>query len=121
LTPSTADPERAREWLKGRKLGVDGVMAKHRSLTYREGERAMLKVKLERTLDCVVAGFRMLVDRPLPSSLLLGLYDEAGALQHIGIAASFSNRLRHQLLEELQPLTVPLRGHPWEHGFLLGG
>jgi ATP-dependent DNA ligase len=121
VTPSTSDPRTARRWLHGRDPGVDGVMAKERSLSYREGERAMLKVKLERTLEAVVAGFRLLADRPLPSSLLLGLYDADGQLQHIGVAGSFSERLRHDLLEELQPLIVPLSGHPWEHGFLLEG
>jgi ATP-dependent DNA ligase len=121
LTPSTSDPQTAHGWLHGREPGVDGVMAKERSLAYREGERAMLKVKLERTLEAVVAGFRLLADRPLPSSLLLGLYDEDGRLQHIGVAGSFSERLRRDLLEELEPLMVPLGGHPWEHGFLLEG
>jgi ATP-dependent DNA ligase len=121
LTPSTSDPHTADRWLHGRDPGVDGVMAKECSLPYREGERAMFKVKLERTLEAVVAGFRLLADRPLPSSLLLGLYDEDGRLQHIGIAASFGERLRGELLEELEPLMVPLGGHPWEHGFLLEG
>jgi ATP-dependent DNA ligase len=121
LTPSTADPQRARGWVQGRVPGVEGVMAKQCSLAYREGERAMLKVKLERTLDSVVAGFRLLADRPLPSSLLLGLYDDEGSLHHIGIAGSFSERLRRDLLAELEPLIAPLSGHPWEHGFLLGG
>jgi ATP-dependent DNA ligase len=122
VTPATADPERASAWLEGEDgAGVDGVMAKPRDLPYRAGERAMLKVKLERTLDCVVAGLRLLADRPLPSSLLLGLYDETGILAHIGIAGSFSERLRRELLEVLGPLTVPLAGHPWERGFLLEG
>jgi ATP-dependent DNA ligase len=122
VTPSTTDPEAARDWLHGEQLsGIDGVMAKQLSLAYREGERAMWKIKLERTLDCVVAGFRLLADRPLPSSLLLGLYDEHGALQHVGIAGSFSERLRRDLLDELEPLIVPLTGQPWERGFLLGG
>ena len=121
LTPSTPDADTARGWLHGRHAGVDGVMAKQCSLPYREGERAMLKVKLERTLESVVAGFRLLADRPLPSSLLLALYDEEEVLQHIGIAGSFSERLRRELLEELEPLVVPLSGHPWERGFLLGG
>lgn len=124
LTAATTDPEIAAGWLRadaGASPGVDGVMAKPRDLTYRAGERAMLKVKLERTLDCVVAGFRLLADRPLPSSLLLGLYDEARSLQHIGIAGSFSARLRTELVEVLGPLTMPLAGHPWERGFLLEG
>ena len=81
----------------------------------------MIKVKHERTADCVVAGFRWLVDRPLPSSLLLGLYDEEGRLHHVGIASAFSERLRRELLERLRPLVVPLAGHVWEHGFLLSG
>lgn len=122
ITPSTADPDAAARWLEGQdRGGVDGVMAKPRDLSYRPGQRAMLKVKPERTLDCVVAGFRLLADRPLPSSLLLGLYDEQRVLEHIGIAGAFSERLRHELLRELAPLEVPLPGHPWEQGFLLGG
>jgi ATP-dependent DNA ligase len=96
-------------------------MAKARDLNYRPGQRAMLKVKLERTLDCVLGGFRLLGDRPLPSSLLLGLYDETGRLEHIGVAGGFSERRRRELVEVLGPLVVSLRGHPWEHGFLLEG
>jgi ATP-dependent DNA ligase len=81
----------------------------------------MIKVKRERTADCVVAGFRWRADRPLPSSLLLALYDDAGALEHVGVASSFGVRQAAELLEELRPRIVPLEGHPWEHGFLLGG
>lgn len=64
---------------------------------------------------------RWLVDRPLPSSLLLGLYDDAGALEHVGVTSAFAEARRRELLEELGPLIVPLEGHPWEHGFLLAG
>ena len=78
-------------------------------------------MKLEQTADCVVAGFRWLVDRPLPSSLLLGLYDDDNALRHVGIASSFAEPRRRQLLAELRPLVTALEGHPWEHGFLLSG
>jgi ATP-dependent DNA ligase len=81
----------------------------------------MVKVKRERTAECVVAGFRWLVDRPLPSSLLLGLYDDDERLRHVGIASAFSERFRHELLARLKPLVVPLTGHPWEHGFLVAG
>jgi ATP-dependent DNA ligase len=81
----------------------------------------MVKVKRERTADCVVAGFRWFVDRPLPSSLLLGLYDADGALRHIGIASSFTEARRRALLEEIRAYATDLAGHPWEHGFLLGG
>ena len=117
VTPITDDPERAREWLDR----FEGVIAKRPDLTYEQGARAMLKVKRERTADCVVAGFRLLIDRPLPSSLLLGLYDDRGDLHHVGIASSFGERQRHELLELLRPRVVPLAGHPWEHGFLVGG
>ena len=122
LTPETADRAVASSWVERfGGTGIDGVVAKHRELRYEPGVRAMLKMKRERTADCVVAGFRWLVDRPLPSALLLGLYDEAGALQHVGVASSFTERQRGPLLEELAPLAVPLAGHPWEEGFLVGG
>jgi len=117
LTPVTDDPELARRWLDR----FEGVVAKHRDLRYEPGRRVMVKVKHERTADCVVAGFRWLVDRPLPSSLLLGLHDALGELRHVGIAAGFAEQRRHELLELLAPLVVPLEGHPWERGFLLAG
>jgi ATP-dependent DNA ligase len=120
LTELTDDEQRAAEWLDAGQ-GIDGVVAKHRDLRYEPGARAMVKVKRERTADCVVAGFRWLVDRPLPSSLLLGLYDNDGALRHIGIASSFPRARRRALLEEISPYVVELSGHPWEHGFLLAG
>jgi ATP-dependent DNA ligase len=99
---------------------VDGVVAKHHDLRYEEGARRMVKVKHERTADCVVAGFRTFEDRPLPSSLLLGLYDDSGVLHHVGIASSFTEQARARILGEIRPQIVPLSGHPWEHGFLLG-
>jgi len=120
LTPVTADVEEARRWLsRYQGGGIDGVVAKHRDLEYKPGARAMVKVKQQRTADCVVAGFRWFVDRALPSSLLLGLYDEAGSLQHVGIASSFAKPRRQTLLEELRPYVTGLVGHPWERGFLL--
>ena len=121
LTPATADERRAAAWLRSAGSGIDGVVAKDPDSPYRPGERAMVKVKLERTADCVVAGFRLLEDRPLPSSLLLGLHDERGELRHVGVAASFAEARRPALLEALRPYTAPLEGHPWEEGFLLGG
>jgi ATP-dependent DNA ligase len=122
VTPATEDPARAAAWLdRFEGGGVDGVVAKRVDLRYEPGRRAMLKVKRERTADCVVAGFRLLTDRPLPSSLLLGLFDEGEQLVHVGIASGFSEKLRHELLPRLRPLVVPLAGHPWEHGFLLAG
>jgi ATP-dependent DNA ligase len=122
LTPASDDAAAARDWLdRFQGAGIDGVVAKHEELRYEPGRRAMVKVKHEHTADCVVAGFRMLVDRPLPSSLLLGLYDEEDTLRHVGIASSFSERRRHELLEQLRSRVVPLAGHVWEEGFLLPG
>jgi ATP-dependent DNA ligase len=122
LTSLTEDPEEAAAWLsRYQGAGIDGVVAKHRDLPYEPGVRAMVKVKPERTADCVVAGFRWLVDRPLPSSLLLGLHDEEGALRHVGIVSSFSESRRRTLLEEIAPYVVGLTGHPWQQGFLLAG
>ena len=122
LTPATSDRAVASSWVERfGGTGIDGVVAKHRELRYEPGVRAMLKIKRERTADCVVGGFRWLVDRPLPSSLLLGLYDDEGDLRHVGVAASFTERQRRALLEELAPVVVPLAGHPWEAGFLVGG
>ena len=120
-TPATRDPVEAAAWLASAGGGIDGVMAKAADLEYRPGKRAMLKVKPDQTADCVVAGFRLHVDRPVLSSLLLGLYDDAGDLRHFGIVQSFTQKRRRELLDELAPLRSPLRGHPWEHGFLTGG
>jgi ATP-dependent DNA ligase len=121
-TPVTELEAEARRWLDcGPGSGIDGVVAKRVDLRYEAGARRMVKVKRERTADCVVAGFRPYVDRPLLSSLLLGLYDEAGELRHIGTVTAFTRERRRRLLEELAPLAVPLPAHPWEHGFLTGG
>jgi ATP-dependent DNA ligase len=120
-TPASREPVLAERWLAAEGAGIDGVMAKAGELRYRPGARAMLKVKRERTADCVVAGFRPYVDRPLLSSLLLGLYDDAARLVHIGIVQSFTRERRRELLAELAPLAVSLEGHPWHDGFLIGG
>jgi ATP-dependent DNA ligase len=122
LTPATSDEAAASRWLDAPPgSGIDGVVAKRRDLRYEAGARRMVKVKRERTADCVVAGFRLYVDRPLLSSLLLGLYDEEDRLRHIGTVTAFTVKRRRELLDELAPLAVPLEGHPWEHGFLTGG
>jgi ATP-dependent DNA ligase len=117
----TPDPAVAVGWLERGPPGIDGVVAKHRELRYEPGQRSMLKVKRERAADCVVGGFRVFADRPLPSSLLLGLHDEAGTLQHVGVAAGFREARRRELLDVLRPHVVPIAGHPWERGFLLAG
>ena len=117
LTPATDDIATAAAWLDR----FEGVIAKRRSASYAPGKRALAKVKRDRTADCVVAGFRWRVDRPLPSSLLLGVYDGDGVLRHVGIAGSFGVRQAEALLDRLRPLVAPIEGHPWEHGFLVGG
>jgi ATP-dependent DNA ligase len=75
-------------------------------------------VKQERTAECVVAGFRWLVSAPVPSSLILGMYD-GGVLHHVGICTAFTMQRRHALLRELEPYIMPLQGHPWEKGFVV--
>jgi quercetin dioxygenase-like cupin family protein len=122
LTPATDDRAVAARWLdEPSAAGIDGVVAKHPELRYQPGVRAMVKVKRQHTAECVVAGFRWLADRPLPSSLLLGLYDDDGALVHVGVTSSFAAAERERLLAMLAPHAAELAGHPWEHGFLLTG
>ena len=120
LTPSTASPDRARRWLHLGGGGIDGVVAKHRTLRYESGKRSMIKVKLDRSAECVVAGMRVFADGTL-ASLLLALHDGDGELRHVGVASSFPKRRRRDLALELAPLVVDLEGHPWEHGFGLEG
>jgi ATP-dependent DNA ligase len=123
LSPATGDVDVAREWLNRSGSGIDGVVAKRVDEPYRPGKRAMVKVKLERTADCVVGGFRVFADGTV-SSLLLGLYDRADdgrdVLRHVGVAASFNRARREELLHDLAPHVVALAGHPWANGFALG-
>jgi len=117
LTPAAADPAVAREWFavfEG--AGLDGVIAKRADGPYLPGKREMVKVKHQRTADCVVAGFRWHKNGPgtLVGSLLLGLYNSGGALQHVGVTASFTTARRAELVAELEPLRdAALEGHPW--------
>jgi ATP-dependent DNA ligase len=96
------------------------VVAKHPELRYEPGRRAMVKVKVQHTAECVVAGFRYVAFTSELGSLLLGLYAADGTLRHMGVSSSFSRERRADLLRELTPLVVPLQGHPWQHGFELG-
>ena len=118
LTPATRDRSVASDWFRRFEgAGLDGVIAKPTSGTYEPNKRVMLKVKHERDCDCVVAGFRWHKkgDRTLVGSLLLGLFDDAGALQHVGVCASFSTEKRKELAEFLSPYRKDaLAAHPWK-------
>ena len=115
LTPSTDDPETAERWFEVFEgAGLDGVVAKPTDGTYQPDVRAMTKVKHERTADCVVAGFRWHKSGGVVGSLLLGLYDDDGHLQHVGVSASFTMKRREELVDELEPYAVEDLGeHPW--------
>ena len=119
LTPATADRSVAADWFRRFEgAGLDGVIAKPIGGTYEPNKRVMLKVKHERDCDCVVAGFRWYKkgDRSLVGSLLLGLFDDAGGLQHVGVCASFSTVKRRELVEFLEPYREnALEAHPWKH------
>ena len=121
VTPASTDPAEAERWLRGAGAAIDGVMAKRRDQPYVPGARSMLKVKRERTLDVVVAGMRVVAEPLRVASLLLGLYDDGGTLHHIGVIANLGKRRAVDVLAELQRDVVPLTGHPWEQGFLIGG
>ncbi len=117
LTPLTRDRAVAADWfVRFEGAGLDGVMAKRAEGVYEPGKRAMLKIKHERTADCVVAGFRWHKNgnETMVGSLLLGLYDDAGKLHHVGVTASFTEKRRRELVEELAPLRLgPDDAHPW--------
>jgi len=95
---------RARAWLKKARGSLDGVVAKRADGAYVPGERAMLKVKLQRTADCVVGGFRYATGSDLVGSLLLGLHDEAGLLHHVGFCSTIKNEERKALTRKLEKL-----------------
>lgn len=108
LSPKTDDIAIAREWLATTGMKLDGVIAKRLDLPYRSGERdGMQKVKRMRTADCVVGGFRYATKGKVVGSLLLGLYDEAGLLHHIGYTSSFNEAEKKELTGKLEPLIGP--------------
>lgn len=117
LTPATTDRATAADWFdRFEGAGLDGVVAKRLDAVYQPGKRAMIKVKHERTADCVVAGFRWHANGPGThvGSLLLGLYDDTGTLHHVGVTSSFTWERRAALVAELAPLReAALDGHPW--------
>jgi ATP-dependent DNA ligase len=117
ITPATHEKSIANDWFhRFEGAGLDGVMAKSSNGTYQPDKRAMLKIKHERDCDCVVAGFRWHKngEGSAIGSLLLGLYDESGSLQHVGVCASFKLEKRRELVEYLEPYRKDaLKGHPW--------
>jgi ATP-dependent DNA ligase len=116
LTPMTRERDQAQHWLEHFEgAGLDGVIAKPAALTYQPGKRAMIKVKHARTAECVLAGFRWYkTGKDAIGSLLLGLYDDQGVLQHVGVTSSFSMAMRKQLVQELAPLRKhAIDDHPW--------
>ncbi len=125
LTPATRDAALAADWFsRFEGAGFDGVMAKSPTGSYEPNKRAMLKIKHERECDCVVAGFRWHKKGNQDSlgSLLLGLYDDAGTLHHVGVCASFTDQKRRELVEFLAPYRESaLAGHPWAAWATAGG
>jgi ATP-dependent DNA ligase len=117
LTPATRDRSTAADWFRRFEgAGLDGVVAKLENGIYESNKRVMLKVKHERECDCVVAGFRWHKrgQKTALGSLLLGLYDDAGNLEHVGVCASFTDTKRRELVRFLEPLREnALDGHPW--------
>jgi ATP-dependent DNA ligase len=117
LTPATDKRDVAADWFRRFEgAGLDGVMAKDASGAYEADKRVMLKIKHERDCDCVVAGFRWHKDAEgtAVGSLLLGLFDESGALQHVGVCASFTQQKRRELVNFLLPYRKDaLVNHPW--------
>jgi len=117
LTPSTADPVEARHWFDAFEgAGLDGVIGKRGSDPYAPGKRTMAKIKHARTADCVVAGFRWHKNGPgtLIGSLLLGLWNAEGHLQHVGVTSSFTMVKRAELVDFLEPYRHGgLEDHPW--------
>jgi ATP-dependent DNA ligase len=118
LTPATAQRRLAEDWFRRFEgAGLDGVMAKAADGLYEPNKRVMQKIKHERECDCVVAGFRWhkADEEPSVGSLLLGLHDAAGVLQHVGVASSFTAAKRRELVDFLAPYREgALAAHPWK-------
>jgi ATP-dependent DNA ligase len=104
LSPMTRERDIALGWLARSGGALDGVIAKRADLEYRPGERAMIKVKQQRTADCVVGGFRYAEKKKEVGSLLLGLYDDQGRLNHVGFTSAIPARERPQLTKDLEEL-----------------
>lgn len=107
LSPYTLDRRKVRDWLDRASGALDGVVAKRLDGSYLPGERAMLKIKHLRTADCVVGGFRYASGNPYVGSLLLGLYDKQGRLDHVGFTATITHAERPALTKKLEDLIAP--------------
>jgi ATP-dependent DNA ligase len=107
LSPMTRERKAALDWLERSGGALDGVIAKRADLEYRSGERAMIKVKQQRTADCVVGGFRYAERKKVVGSLLLGLYDDDGLLHHVGFTSAIPADERPQLTKDLETLIEP--------------
>jgi ATP-dependent DNA ligase len=119
LTPQTTDAHEATRWFDElEEAGLDGVIAKRDDLTYQPGKRVMVKVKHQRTIDCVVGGFRIHKSGRGVGSLLLGLYDRSGVLHHVGACGAFSMKDRLAIRDKLRPLEG---GEAFAGGVMLGG
>jgi ATP-dependent DNA ligase len=119
LTPRTEDPEEAVRWFDELEpAGLDGIIAKHEDLRYQPGKRVMVKVKHQRTIDCVVGGYRIHKSGEGVGSLLLGLYDTDGVLHNVGACGAFPAKERVAMLKRLRPLEG---GQGFAEGTLLGG
>jgi ATP-dependent DNA ligase len=107
LSPGTTDRDTALDWLHRSGGALDGVVAKRLDQAYRPGERAMVKVKQQRTADCVVGGFRYAEKKRVVGSLLLGLYDDDGLLHHVGFTSAIPAKERPALTDKLEALIEP--------------
>jgi ATP-dependent DNA ligase len=107
LSPATCVRSVALRWLKRSGGALDGVIAKRSNLEYRSGERAMIKVKQQRTADCVVGGFRYAQNKREVGSLLLGLYDQEGLLDHVGFTSAIPAKERPALTKKLEKMIEP--------------
>jgi ATP-dependent DNA ligase len=115
LTPYTRDSATAAQWFdRFEGAGLDGVMAKSWTGAYVPGKRLWVKVKHQRTADCVVIGWRKSADGKSLGSLLLGLYDSKGTLQYVGHTSSFSAAERKELIVKLKPLQVDVPQSEWD-------
>ncbi|HEY7176510.1 MAG TPA: ATP-dependent DNA ligase, partial [Micromonosporaceae bacterium] len=115
LTPATTDLTTAQRWFEEFEgAGLDGLIAKPLDLIYQPDKRVMFKIKHERTADCVVAGYRVHKSgSDAIGSLLLGLYQDDGALASVGVIGAFPMAKRREMFSELQSLVTTFDGHPW--------